>query len=154
MPPPSPTGEPKRRRLLSLPAVYPCEGISPAPLLSSLLSLAADLASRGTDAGAFPVLRRGVRQAVRIAGLLLAFLEEVEDAAVTTAAAALPSSAVLGLTELHVAMQKLRFLLTDCARLCVLVNARLAACELRVVLARPIRRSQAPNVDIAGRAVL
>ncbi|WVZ64803.1 hypothetical protein U9M48_014275 [Paspalum notatum var. saurae] len=138
MPPPSPTGEPKRRRLLSLPAVYPCEGISPAPLLSSLLSLAADLASRGTDAGAFPVLRRGVRQAVRIAGLLLAFLEEVEDAAVTTAAAALPSSAVLGLTELHVAMQKLRFLLTDCARrgarLWVLVNAGLAASELRVVL--------------------
>ncbi|KAJ1289513.1 hypothetical protein BS78_02G170200 [Paspalum vaginatum] len=137
MPPPSPTCEPKRRRLLSLPAVYPCEGIAPAPLLSSLLSLAADLASRGTDAGAFPVLRRGVRQVMRIAGLLLAFLEEIEDVAVT-ATAALPSSAVLGLTELHVALQKLRFLLTDCARrgarLWVLVNAGLAATELRVVL--------------------
>lgn len=130
--------ESRCRRLLSLLAVYPCEGIAPAPLLSSLLSLAADLASRRTDAAAFPVLRRGVRQAVRIAGLLLAFLEEIQDVAVTTTTAALPSSAVLGLTELHVAMQKLRFLLTDCARrgarLWLLVNAGLAASELRVVL--------------------
>ncbi|CAN6195772.1 unnamed protein product [Urochloa humidicola] len=135
MPPPPPTGEPKRRRLLSLPAVCPCEGIAPAPLLASLLSLAADLASRGAgDAGAFPVLRRGARQAVRIAGLLLAFLEEIQDAAPALPAA----SAVLGLTELHVALQKLRFLLTDCARrgarLWVLVNAGFAASELRVVL--------------------
>ncbi|CAN6217500.1 unnamed protein product [Urochloa humidicola] len=135
MPPPPPTGEPKRRRLLSLPAVCPCDGIAPAPLLASLFSLAADLASRGVgDAGAFPVLRRGARQAVRIAGLLLAFLEEIQDAAPALPAA----SAVLGLTELHVALQKLRFLLTDCARrgarLWVLVNAGLAASELRVVL--------------------
>ncbi|CAL5074531.1 unnamed protein product [Urochloa decumbens] len=133
---PPPTGEPKRRRLLSLPAVCPCEGIAPAPLLSSLLALAADLASRGAGdaAGAFPVLRRGARQAARIAGLLLAFLEEIHDAAPSPAAA----SAVLALTELHVALQKLRFLLTDCARrgarLWVLVNAGLAASELRVVL--------------------
>ncbi|CAN6204344.1 unnamed protein product [Urochloa humidicola] len=137
MPPPPPTGEPKRRRLLSLPAVCPCEGISPAPLLASLLSLAADLASRGAGdaAGAFPVLRRGARQAVRIAGLLLAFLEEIHDAAAVPASS---SAAVLGLTELHVALQKLRFLLTDCARrgarLWVLVNAGLAASELRAVL--------------------
>lgn len=116
----------------------PCEGIAPAPLLASLLSLAADLASRGAgdDAGAFPVLRRGVRQAVRMAGLLLALLEEIHDATVDPAA--LPVSAALGLTELHVAMQKLRFLLTDCARrgarLWVLVNAGLAASELRAVL--------------------
>ncbi|CAL5081258.1 unnamed protein product [Urochloa decumbens] len=139
MPPPPPTGEPKRRRLLSLPAVCPCEGIAPAPLLASLLSLAADLASRGAGdaAGTFPVLRRGARQAVRIAGLLLAFLEEIHDAA-ALAPALPPASAVLALTELHVAMQKLRFLLTDCARrgarLWVLVNASLAASELRVVL--------------------
>ncbi|KAF8647999.1 hypothetical protein HU200_065034 [Digitaria exilis] len=135
---PPPTGEPKRRRLLALPAVYPCEGISPAPLLASLLSLAADLTRRGGAAGdAFPVLRRGVCHAARIAGLLLAFLEEIHDAT-SQASLALPASAVLGLTELHVAMQKLRFLLTDCARrgarLWVLVNAGLAAAELRVVL--------------------
>uniref|UniRef100_A0A0A8YFG8 Uncharacterized protein n=1 Tax=Arundo donax TaxID=35708 RepID=A0A0A8YFG8_ARUDO len=45
-----------------------------------------------------PVLRRGVQQAVRIAGLLLTFLEEIQDATMT--AAALPSSVVLELKDL------------------------------------------------------
>ncbi|XP_062194223.1 U-box domain-containing protein 19-like [Phragmites australis] len=151
MPPPL-QNQPKGRRLLSFPAVYPCEGIAPGPLLASLLSLAADMASRGAgDAGSFPVLRRSVRQAVRIAGLLLAFLEEIQDATIT--ATDLPSSAVLGLTELHVAMQKLRFLLTDCARrgarLWVLVNAGLAASELRGVLG-----SVATAMDVLPRGVV
>ncbi|BAF24963.2 U-box domain-containing protein 19 [Oryza sativa Japonica Group] len=149
-PPPPPPSKPKRRRLLSLPAVYPCEDIAPAPLLASLLSLAADVASRrAADVDAFPVLRCGVRKAVRLAGILLAFLEEVQDAA---AAAALPSSAVLGLTELHVAMQKLRFLLADCARrgarLWVLVNAGMVASELRLVLG-----SVAAAMDALPRSV-
>ncbi|XP_047051442.1 U-box domain-containing protein 19-like [Lolium rigidum] len=129
---PPPRNQPKRRRLLALPAVCPCESIAPEPLLASLVSLAADVASRrASDA---PVLRRAVRQAVRLAGLLLAFLEEMRDAATST----LPFSAVLGLTELHVAMQKMRFLLTDCgrrgARLWVLVNAGQIASELRLCL--------------------
>uniref|UniRef100_A0A0D9XD84 RING-type E3 ubiquitin transferase n=1 Tax=Leersia perrieri TaxID=77586 RepID=A0A0D9XD84_9ORYZ len=131
-PPPS---KPKRRRLLSLPAVYPCEDITPAPLFASLLSLAADVAGRRVaDADAFPILRRGVRRVVRIAGILLAFLEELHDATTSS----IPASAVLALTELHVAMQKLRFLLTDVsrrgARLWVLVNAAAVASELRLVL--------------------
>ncbi|GJN34112.1 hypothetical protein PR202_gb22753 [Eleusine coracana subsp. coracana] len=133
---PPPPNQPKRRRLLTLPAVYPCESIAPAPLLASLLSLAADLASRGDFGASFPVLQRGVRHAVRVAGLLLAFLEEIQDATMMTES--LPQSAVLSLTELHVAMQKLRFLLTDLARrgarLWVLVNAGLAASELRAAL--------------------
>ncbi|KAE8803790.1 U-box domain-containing protein 19 [Hordeum vulgare] len=135
MPAPTPPrNQPKRRRLLALPAVCPCEGIAPEPLLASLVSLTADVASRRAgDASAFPVLRRGTRQAVRLAGLLLAFLEEIQDAAAT-----LSHSAVVGLTELHVAMQKMRFLLTDCARrgarLWVLVNAELIASELRLCL--------------------
>ncbi|KAI4993137.1 hypothetical protein ZWY2020_007450 [Hordeum vulgare] len=125
MPAPTPPrNQPKRRRLLALPAVCPCEGIAPEPLLASLVSLTADVASRRAgDASAFPVLRRGTRQAVRLAGLLLAFLEEIQDAAAT-----LSHSAVVGLTELHVAMQKMR------ARLWVLVNAELIASELRLCL--------------------
>ncbi|XP_066399354.1 U-box domain-containing protein 19-like [Miscanthus floridulus] len=154
MPPPPPTGEPKRRRLLSLMAVYPSESIAPAPLFSSLLALAADLASQGL--GAFPVLRRGLRQAVRIVGLLLAFLEEIQDVTVTKTAA-LPSSAVLGLTELHVAMQKLRFLLSDCARrgarLWVLVNAGLAASELRVILGSVAAAVDALPKDVVDASV-
>ncbi|KAL5200856.1 hypothetical protein ABZP36_035210 [Zizania latifolia] len=151
---PRPPNQPKRRRLLSLPAVCPCESITPAPLLSSLLSLAADVAGRrASDVDAFPVLRRGVRKVVRVAGILLAFLEELQDAAATTKATALLSSAMLGLTELHVAMQKLRFLLTDSARrgarLWVLVNAGLVASELRLVLG-----SVAAAMDALPRSVV
>ncbi|KAM0849104.1 hypothetical protein ACQ4PT_053945 [Festuca glaucescens] len=150
MQPPPPRNQPKRRRLLALPAVCPCEGIAPEPLLASLVSLAADVASRRAgDASAFPVLRRAVRQAVRLAGLLLAFLEEVRDAATS----ALPFSAVIGLTELHVAMQKMRFLLTDCAqrgaRLWVLVNAGMIASELRLCLG-----SVAAAMDVLPRSVV
>uniref|UniRef100_J3MX34 RING-type E3 ubiquitin transferase n=1 Tax=Oryza brachyantha TaxID=4533 RepID=J3MX34_ORYBR len=136
---PPPPSKPTRRRLLCLPAVYPCEGITPAPLLASLVSLVADVAGRpACDVDAFPVLRRGVRTVVRLAGILLAFLEELREAVAAEEETAVPPSAVLGLTELHVAMQKLRFLLTDCARrgarLWVLVNAALVASELRLAL--------------------
>jgi hypothetical protein len=93
---------------------------------------------------------------VRIAGLLLAFLEEIQDVTVTKAAA-LPSSAVLGLTELHVAMQKLRFLLSDCARrgarLWVLVNAGLAASELRVILGSVAAAVDALPKDVVDASV-
>lgn len=122
----------RRRRLLTLPAVCPCESIAPAPLLASLVSLAGDVASGGADAAA---LRRGAGEAVRIAGLLLALLEALrEDDGELPA----PRAAVLALSELHVALQKLRLLLGDLgrrgARLWVLMNADLAASELRVAL--------------------
>ncbi|CAM0951206.1 unnamed protein product [Alopecurus aequalis] len=147
---PPPRDHSKGRWLLALPAVCPCEGIAPEPLLASLVSLAADVASRRAgDASAFPVLRCAVRQAVRLAGLLRAFLEEVQDATSST----LPFSAVLGLTELHVAMQKTRFLLTDCARrgarLWVLVNAGLITSELRLCLG-----SVAAAMDVLPRSVV
>ncbi|GJN03481.1 hypothetical protein PR202_ga20933 [Eleusine coracana subsp. coracana] len=136
MPPPQKQerGQPRRRRrLLTLPAVCPCESIAPAPLLASLVSLAADVTGRSADAATFPALRRGAGEAVRVAGLLLAFLEAVRESEPPVGYAA-----VLGLSELHVALQKLRLLLGDLgrrgARLWVLMNADLAASELRVAL--------------------
>ncbi|CAO2188147.1 unnamed protein product [Urochloa humidicola] len=155
MPPPHDRGQqpPRRRRMLSLTAVCPCEAIVPAPLLASLLSLAADVAGSGSDstAAALPALRGAAREAVRIAGLLLALLEAVRDAA-DDAGNPLPGEAVLGLSELHVAMQKLRLLLADCgrkgARLWVLMNAELAASELRVVMG-----SVATAVDVLPECV-
>ncbi|KAL6661468.1 hypothetical protein ACP70R_000852 [Stipagrostis hirtigluma subsp. patula] len=132
MPPP----HEQRRRMLALPAVCPCEAISPAPLLASLVDLAADVAGR-VDVAGLPALRRGAREAVRLAGVLLAFLEALRDAT-SEDEFLLPEEAVLGLSELHVALQKLRFLLADCARkgarLWVLMNAELVASELRVLL--------------------
>ena len=119
-PPPDERGQPpRRRRMLALPAVCPCEAIAPAALLASLLSLAADAA--GLQAGALPALRGAAREAVRIAGLLHAFLDAVRGGP-------LPDEAVLGLSELHVALQKLRLLLADCARKGA--NAKVAASEI------------------------
>ncbi|KAJ1268415.1 hypothetical protein BS78_07G133100 [Paspalum vaginatum] len=140
MPPPS------RRRMLELPAVCPCEAIAPAPLLASLLALAADVA--GLRPAALPALRGAAREAVRIAGLLLAFLEAAAEHGLP-----LPRDAVLGLSELHVALQKLRLLLADLARggarMWVLMNADLAAAELRVVLG-----SVATAVDVLPARVV
>jgi hypothetical protein len=134
--------------MLELPAVCPCEAIAPAPLLASLLSFAADAAGSGPRVDALPALRGAAREVVRIAGLLLAFLEAVRD----NDGAPLPEAAVLGLSELHVALQKLQLLLADCsrkgARLWVLMNAEAAASELRVVMG-----SVATAVDVLHGAV-
>uniref|UniRef100_A0A0D9X7T7 RING-type E3 ubiquitin transferase n=1 Tax=Leersia perrieri TaxID=77586 RepID=A0A0D9X7T7_9ORYZ len=130
-PPPTP---PLCRRMLALPAVCPCEDISPDTLLSSLATLAADVAA-GCDVAALPALRTAAAAAVRVAGLLRELFEELKSAA---AALALTGGAVLGLSELHVALQKMRFLLEDCARkgarMWVLMNAEAVASELRVGL--------------------
>ncbi|XP_062196343.1 U-box domain-containing protein 19-like [Phragmites australis] len=146
MPPPHERGLQRCNRMLALPAVCPCEAISPAPLLASLVSLAADVASR--DVAGLPALRRGAREAVRLAGVLLAFLEAVRDAG------SVPGEAVLGFSELHVALQKLRFLLADSARkgarLWVLMNAELVASELRVVLGSVATAMDVLPGDVVG----
>lgn len=138
--------------MLALPAVCPCEAISPGTLLASLLTLAVDVAAR--DAGTFPVLRRGAGEALRITRVLLAFLEELREA---SAAAPLPGAAVLGLSELHVAMQKLRFLLADCARrgarVWVLMNAELVASELRFFLGSVATAMDVLPADVVGASV-
>lgn len=130
MPPQPPP--PPRRRMLAMPAVCPCEDISPGTLLASLATLSADVAA-GCDVDRLPALRGGAGVAVRVAGLLREFIEEVR-----WAAAELPGGSVLGMSELHVALQKMRFLLEDCgrkgARMWVLMNAEAVASELRVVL--------------------
>uniref|UniRef100_A0ACD5ZZ16 Uncharacterized protein n=1 Tax=Avena sativa TaxID=4498 RepID=A0ACD5ZZ16_AVESA len=147
--PPHERKAPPARRMLALPAVCPCEAISPGTLLASLLTLAADVAGR--DAGTFPVLQRGAGDALRITRVLLAFLEELREAS------PLPGAAVLGLSELHVAMQKLRFLLADCARrgarLWVLMNAELVASELRFFLGSVATAMDALPADVVGASV-
>ncbi|CAM0902794.1 unnamed protein product [Alopecurus aequalis] len=152
MPPHERKAQPAARRMLALPAVCPCEAISPGTLLASLLTLAADVAGR--DAGAFPVLRRGAGEALRITRVLLAFLEELRE---ESAAEPLRGAAVLGLSELHVAMQKLRFLLVDCsrrgARLWVLMNAELVASELRFVLGSVATAMDVLPADVFGASV-
>ncbi|KAF7003844.1 hypothetical protein CFC21_019125 [Triticum aestivum] len=149
--PPHDRRAPPGRRMLALPTVCPCEAIAPGTLLASLVALVAEVARH--DAAALPVLRRGAGEALRVTRVLLAFLEEVREAA----AEPLPDASVLGLSELHVAMQKLRFLLADCsrrgARLWVLMNADLVASELRVVLCSVATALDVLPADVVGASV-
>ncbi|XP_049367176.1 U-box domain-containing protein 19-like [Solanum verrucosum] len=97
------------RRILTFPAVHPCEGISPATLLDSLITLSKGICSFKSKF--FPSQRRNVREMIRQVGILLIFFEEIQDH--------LPSdrdSIVLCFAELHTTFQKFKFLLDDCMR--------------------------------------
>ena len=63
-------------------------------------------------------------------------------------ATVLPDTAVLGLSELHVALQKLRLLLADCARKGA--NAKVAASELRVVMGSLATAVDAPPEGVVA----
>ena len=64
---------------------------------------------------------------------------------------------VVSIVELHLAMQKMRFLLTDCARrggrLWVLVNAELIASELRLCLGSVAAAMDVLPTSIVGASV-
>ncbi|XP_004236118.1 U-box domain-containing protein 19-like [Solanum lycopersicum] len=97
------------RRILTFPAVHPCEGISPATLLNSLIILSRDICNFKSNF--FATQRRNVREMIRQVGILLIFFEEILDH--------LPSdrdSIVLCFAELHTTFQKINFLLDDCTR--------------------------------------
>ena len=100
--------------MLALPVVCPCEAIALAPQLASLLSLAADVAGlrAAADLDVLPALRGAALEAIRITGLLLAFLDGIPVPPDEAALAVL----VLALSKMHMALQKLRLLLADCAR--------------------------------------
>ncbi|PKU71511.1 U-box domain-containing protein 19-like [Dendrobium catenatum] len=122
------------RRFLSFPAINPCSAVSPAALLADLSTLAADIDVIGRrQTGNFGTHRRAAREAFRYATIIVAFLDDLRPFST-----ALTRSAVLGLSDLHVTLQKLRLLLADCARggarLWILLNASRIAGEFRVLL--------------------
>lgn len=131
---------PPPRRILSLPAILPCESVSPSTLLTSLLSLASDVSSFDSTPARCPTHRRAVREAVRHVAILSTFFADI-------AGSDLPASAVLGLSELHVTLQRLGHLLRDCsrrgARLWILTNSGRVLSEFRVLL-----RSVAVALDV------
>ena len=122
------------RRILTFPAVHPCEAIAPATLLDSLINLAHAISDcKSTN---FASNKGNARESVRLIGVLRVFLEELRKASPN-----LPESVVLGLSELHLTFQKIRHLLEDCtregARLWMLMNSERVADHFRV-LARAI----------------
>ncbi|KAJ0965456.1 hypothetical protein J5N97_026594 [Dioscorea zingiberensis] len=126
-----------QRRLLSLPAVHPCGAISPATLLGSLVALAGDV--DGFRSETFTSHRRSAREVIRQVGAILAFLLEIDSP--------LPHSLVLSFSELHVTLQKIRLLLSDCsrrgARLWILMRSDRVSGEFRVLI-----RSIATVLDV------
>ncbi|KAL1371630.1 hypothetical protein HN51_001865 [Arachis hypogaea] len=102
------------RRVLSLPAVHPCEGISPNTLISSLVTLSQNICNY--QHSFFATQRRNAREAIRQVSIILFFLLEIQERSLP-----IPQSTVLSLSELHFTFQKIHFLLQDC----VLQGARL-----------------------------
>ncbi|XP_055828677.1 U-box domain-containing protein 19-like [Solanum dulcamara] len=119
------------RRVLTFPAVHPCEGISPATLLNSLITLSRNICNFKSNF--FTTQRRNVRETIRQVGILLIFFEEIRDH--------LPSngdSIVLCFAELHTTFQKIKFLLDDCtregAKTWMLMKSHSAASQFRVLV--------------------
>ncbi|XP_010928605.1 U-box domain-containing protein 18 [Elaeis guineensis] len=129
-----------KRRILTLPAIHPCESVSPAALLHALIALCRDIAAHRSHA--FPIHRRSARETIRQVGAILEFLDDIRDRGAT-----LPGSVVVSFSELHVTLQKIRHLLHDCARrgtrLWLLMRSDRVSCDFRILI-----RSIATVLDV------
>ncbi|KAJ4712306.1 RING-type E3 ubiquitin transferase [Melia azedarach] len=119
------------RRLLSFPAVRPCEAISPAILLTSLITLAHNICNYQSKL--FATQRRNAREAIRQIGILLIFFEEIRDRGLN-----LSDSVVLCFSELHLTFQKVQFLMEDStregAKLWILMKSQFVTTQFRVLI--------------------
>ncbi|XP_068468113.1 U-box domain-containing protein 19-like [Phaseolus vulgaris] len=130
------------RRILTFPAVHPCESIGPSILLPSLITLCNAISSFQHRFSCFPCNKRNARNAIRLTLLLQPFLHEIRDCH-----SGLPDPATLSLSELHLTFQKLLFLLEDLSRegakLYMLMESDRVATQFRV-----ISRSVATALDV------
>lgn len=119
------------RRVLTFPAVHPCESISPSTLLISLIDLAHDICTYKSEF--FSTNKRNALKAVRQVHNLLIFLEELR-----VESADIPGSPVISLSELHLTFQRIRYLLEDCtregARLWMLTKSDRVSNQLRLFI--------------------
>lgn len=118
------------RRILTFPAIRPCELVSPATLLSSLITLSETICSYKLKP--FYTNARNAKDSIRLVGNILVFLEDIRQDE-----SGLSSEMVLALSELHFVFQKLRFLLEDCtrsdARLWMLVRSEKVSNSFRAI---------------------
>ncbi|XP_027125587.1 U-box domain-containing protein 19-like [Coffea arabica] len=128
------------RRILTFPAVHPCEGISPGILLESLINLSGRICSFRSKY--IPSQRKNAREVIRQIGILLMFFEEIREHVPS-----LSSSFVLCFSELHLTFQKIEFLLEDCtregARLWILTKSHFITTQFRVLV-----RAMATALDV------
>ncbi|KAH6798980.1 hypothetical protein C2S51_035464 [Perilla frutescens var. frutescens] len=119
------------RRIFKFPAVHPCEGISPATLLESLITLSHNICS--FQFKSFASQRKNARETIRQISILSIFFEEIRDHVPN-----MSDSIVLCLSELHITFQKIEFLLEDCARegakLLILMKSHFVATQFRSLI--------------------
>ncbi|KDP26567.1 hypothetical protein JCGZ_17725 [Jatropha curcas] len=129
------------RRILTFPAVHPCDGIDLTTLLSSLTNLALDICEYKSKS--FSTNARNAREMFRQVSNVLVFLEEIRIAFGFN----ISESIVLSLSEIHLTLQKVRFLLEDCtkegARLWMLMKSERVANQFWVLI-----RSIAAGLDV------
>lgn len=117
------------RRILTFPAVHPCESISPSTLLNSLIDLAQSICAYKSDF--FSSNKRNARETIRQVQNFLIYLQEIRGGFLDV-----PDSLVLSLSELYLAFQKIHYLLEDCtregARLWMLMKSDQVANQFRV----------------------
>lgn len=128
------------RRILTAPAVHPCDNIALSTLLSSLITLSKKISTFKQTF--FPCNKRNARNAIRLINLLQPFLHEIRDHKPGRT-----DPVRLSLSELHLTLQKLFFLLEDLARegakLYLLMESDRVATLFRV-----ISRSVATALDV------
>ncbi|XP_044492202.1 U-box domain-containing protein 18-like [Mangifera indica] len=119
------------RRVLTFPAVHPCESISPSTLLYSLIELAQSICS--FKSRFFSANKRNAHGTIRQVQNVLIVLEEFR-----VELSDVPDSLVLVFSELHLAFQKIHFLLEDCtregARLWMLMKSDRVANQFRILI--------------------
>ncbi|KNA12059.1 hypothetical protein SOVF_129330 [Spinacia oleracea] len=133
--------DPDNRRILNFPAVRPCESISPAILLASLITISNEITT--FKAKNFTSQKNFAREVIRQIGILKIFFEEIRD----NDQPLFTKSLILCLSELHFTIQKIQFLLQDCtregSRLYILMKSQFVANQFRVLIS-----SIATSLDI------
>ncbi|XP_027330923.1 U-box domain-containing protein 18-like [Abrus precatorius] len=128
------------RRILSFPAVHPCQTISPNTLLASLITLSNNITNYQSQF--FPTQRRNARETIRQISILSIFLHEFRERGLF-----IPHSTILCFSELHFTLQKIHFLLQDSSlqgvRLLMLAKAQHVASQFRALV-----RAMATALDV------
>ncbi|CAN6827931.1 unnamed protein product [Brassica oleracea var. botrytis] len=122
------------RRILTFPAVHPCESISITTLINSLLEIAGKILSFKSKH--FSTSKGNAKETFRHIHNLMVIFQEIRVRKLP-ACRSFPRSAILSLSELHVIFRKLKFLLQDCtregAKLYMLINSDQVSSHFQVL---------------------
>lgn len=124
------------RRILTFPAIRPCDSVSPATLLSSLICLSSKIIQFKSTP--FFTNKHNARETIRLIEVLSVFLEEIREKPSPFRYDFHTDSVMLGFSEIYCVLQKVNYLMQDCtredARTYMLVNYSRVAYRFRVLM--------------------